>query len=492
MDLPWAGCAVTLVLHVRKFFCTHPTCMRRIFVERLPQVVAPSARRTTRLQRVIQAVALALGGEGGARLLTVLGIRLSSATLLNTIRATPPRASATPRGLGIDDWSWRRGHRFGTILVDLEQHTVIDLLPDRSVTTVSDWLIQYPDIEVIARDRAGCYAEAAAKAAPQALQVADRWHLLHNLVEVLEQFLLNHRAALRQATSLSDGTDPPHVADESTPGPRSPNRLRCAQQRLRNERSQRHERIVALYETIRRLHLAGADVRDIARRVGVTPRTVYRYRHLKQPPEQRVPHLPRRRLLDPYEPYLHQRWNEGCHNGMRLYREICRQGYTYGASNVMRFFAQLRRDEANGLPANERQRTKVTPTPTARHVAALFLRRPHDLTAEERDYLARLQRADDTVASAYHMTQTFAAMVRERGGERLDDWLAAVDTCAVAALQRFAKGLRADLPAVRAGLTEVWSNGPTEGFVHKLKLVKRQGYGRSGFAVLRQRVLRAV
>ena len=174
---------------------------------------------------------------------------------------------------------------------------------------------------------------------------------------------------------------------------------------------------------------------------------------------------------------------------MRLYREIREQGYTHGASTVMRFVAQLRRDEAAGQPAGTGARVKAARVPSAHRVAGLFLRRPPDLHPEQQAYLDRLRQADEVVASAYHLTQDFATLVRERGGDRLDAWLAAVDVGAVPALRRFATGLRADLEAVRAGLTERWSNGPTEGFVNKLKVVKRQAYGRAGFAVLRRRVM---
>jgi transposase len=167
------------------------------------------------------------------------------------------------------------------------------------------------------------------------------------------------------------------------------------------------------------------------------------------------------------------------------------QGHAYGASNVMRFVAQLRRDEAEGQPPRTSRRASATQVPTARHVAGLFLRCPADLKQDQQAYLDQLQGANPTVATAYRLTQSFAAMVRERGGERLDAWLAEAESSDVAPLRRFAQGLRKDLAAVRAGLTEPWSNGPTEGFVHKLKRVKRQAYGRAGFAVLRQRVVRA-
>ncbi len=258
--------------------------------------------------------------------------------------------------------------------------------------------------------------------------------------------------------------------------PLTPSRPRRGKQRAAEASRQRHARLVEQYEAIRRLHAAGADVADIARRVGTSRRTVYRYRDLPEPPAPKRPHRPpRQRVLTPYEPYLLQRWHEGGHNGLRLYREIRARGYAYGASNVRRFVAQLRRDEAAGQPTGASRRAKAAPTPTARHVAGLFLRRPADLKPEQRAYLERVQQADAAVATAYRLTQDFAVMVRERQGERLDAWLAEADVCAVPAVQRFAKGVRADLDAVRAGLTEIWSNGPTEGFVHKLKLLKRQG-----------------
>jgi transposase len=403
--------------------------------------------------------------------------------------------------VGSDDWSWRRGHRIGSIVVDLEEHVVVDLLPDRAVESVVTWLRQHPQITVVTRDRSGIYAEAATKGAPQALQVADRWHLLHNLVEVLEEFLLHHRAALREAaagraaapseeTSAIAPTSTPATPDASTPGPLTPDRPRLGQKRSEEARRRRHERVVEHYDAIRRLVAAGANIADIARRVGVSRRTVYRSRALAEPPEPKRPNRPaRQRVLTPVAPYLLQRWQEGCHNGMKLCREIRDRGYRYGDSNVLRFVADLRRDEAAGRPVAIGS-PRTPRVPAARNVAGVFLRRPKDLESEQKTYLEKLTGTNTALATAYRLTQDFATMVRERQEERLGGWLLEVDASDVPALRRFAHGLRNDEAAVRAGLREVWSNGPTEGFIHKLKLVKRQAYGRAGFAVLRQRLIR--
>jgi transposase len=489
-DVSWGGVPVTLQVQVRRFFCGNSACLRRIFAEPLPHLVDRYARRTHALCAALQRIGLALGGAAGARLAGTLGLPVGRTALLDLIRAVPPPAGEPPRVVGIDEWAWRRGHRFGTIIVDLERHAVVELLAERSADSAAAWLRQQPGITTVVRDRSGLYADAASRGAPGATQIADRWHLVHNLAEGLEEALPQKRAALR-AASAGPG-EATGLASDGTPGPLTPRRPRRGQQRAEEVSRQRHAHLVEQYEAIRRLHAAGADVADIARRVGTSRRTVYRYRDLPEPPAPKRPHRPpRQRVLTPYEPYLLQRWHEGCHNGMRLYREICARGYAYGASNVMRFVAQLRRDEADGRPAGVSQRAKAAPTPTARHVAGLFLRRLADLKPEQRAYLERVQQADATLATAYRLTQDFAVMVRERQGERLDAWLTEAEACELPALQRFAKGLRADLDAVRAGLTETWSNGPTEGFVHKLKLLKRQGYGRASFDLLRQRVLAA-
>jgi transposase len=219
VDLPSQDRAVRLDVSTRRWFCRNRTCHRRIFTERLPGVTSPYARRTTRLAILVEAIALALGGEGGVRVLDVLSLALSSDALLNIIRQAVEADMPDPEVVGIDDWSWRRGHRYGTIIVDLERHVVAELLPDRVVESVVEWLQRHPQINTIARDRSDIYAEAATKGAPQATQVADRWHLLHNLVKALEEYLLHHRAALREAATQVQQPKPEGDAVEAQAEP---------------------------------------------------------------------------------------------------------------------------------------------------------------------------------------------------------------------------------------------------------------------------------
>lgn len=481
-DCPWSGMMVKLRLCVRRFICRVATCPQRIFAEQLPPLVDRYGRRTHHLRDALRQIGLALGGAAGARLASALGLPVGRTALLGLIRAAPLPAADQPRAVGVDEFAWRRGRRFGTILVDLERRRPIDLLPDRDADHVAAWLQQHPTITTVARDRSGLYADAATRGAPAARQVVDRWHLLHNLGEALEQFLLHKRAALRDAASASaeamPATGAPLAEDPALPW----------QQRAAEAGQQRHAAQLARYEAIHRLRAAGADIAPIARTVGVSRETVYRYLRLPGPPARmRLP--ARRSALDPHLPYLERRWAEGCRNGKRLWREIRERGFAQSYSGVARVVARLRRAARAGQPAVVHRAATRPPTP--RQVALLCLRHPEQRTPAQQTYLARLRQADEAIATANTLTQGFAVMLRERRGERLDTWLAEVESCPVPALRRFATGLRGDLDAVRAGLSEPWSNGPTEGHVHKLKLLKRQGYGRVGFDLLRQRVLAA-
>ena len=198
-DLPWQGAPVVARLHARRFRCDNPACSRVLFTERVPALAAPYARGTARLTAVLTQIGFALGGEGGARLLAALGMAASPDTLLGLVRQAPLAAPPTPRVLGIDDFALRRGRIYGTLLIGLERHTAVDLLPDRDAESAARWLAAHPGVEGISRDRSGVYADGATRGAPEATQVADRWHLLKNIGDALEQVLGRQREALRTA-----------------------------------------------------------------------------------------------------------------------------------------------------------------------------------------------------------------------------------------------------------------------------------------------------
>jgi transposase len=302
------------------------------------------------------------------------------------------------------------------------------------------------------------------------VQVADRFHLLPNLVAALERCLLRHGAARQRASAALEGPAPPRA-------------LSPWQRRAEATSLQRHAPKVTRYERIWSLHARGYDLAHIARTVGVSRPTVYRSLGMDRPPERKRPHRTRPGVLDPYRAYLVHRWGQGCHNASQLTREIRTMGYAHSGRTVALFVLGLRQQAPPGRSPSE------LPAYSARHLAFLFIADPGSLTAREGRYLAALVQAEPALAEAHALAYDFAQLLRRREGERLDRWMERADASASAEVRGFATGLRSDLAAVRAGLTLAWSNGQTEGQVHRLKLLKRQMYGRAGFALLRQRVL---
>ena len=494
-DLPWAGVAVHLRVSVRKFFCDNAACLRRIFSERLADVAAVSARRTNRQQESLTAIAFALGGEAGARLAGTLGLPISPDTLLRLMRRWPEAVAPTPALLGVDDWAIHKGLTYGTILVDLARRRPVDLLPDRSSGSLAAWLRAHPGVAVITRDRAGVYAEGARDGAPDATQVADRWHLVDNLADALEAFLRGKgpclkAAAAALATPASADTHPRSPPDEMYQGRRrhpQPERWRNRMEVAAEESVARRR---ANYDRTRTLRAAGMTVAEIARTIGIARMTVYRY--LREGPPQRKRHTVhgRQSVLEPYEPYLRKRWAEGCHTATVLWREIQAQGFAHSLTTVQRFVNHLRHE---GPPPAEQPRTALTKPqgPPPRQVATLILRRPERRTVEQRSYLTQLCGEDPAIATAVDLAADFLVMLRRRAGDQLPAWLDRVEASEIGDLARFARTLRQDYDAVQAGLTLRYSNGQTEGQVARLKLIKRQGYGRAKFDLLRKRVLRA-
>jgi transposase len=496
-DLPVSGRAVVIVAQVRRFRCLALSCPRRIFAERLPALVAPRARKSHGLRQALERIAFAAGGEAGARLAHTLGMPTSPDTLLRLIRAAPCPDLGQPTVIGIDEWAYKRGLRYGTIICDLERHRPAALLPDRSADSVAAWLQAHPSVEVAARDRAGLYADGIARGAPQAVQVADRWHLVDNLAEALEKFLLHKGASLKEAAAalVAASTEPGEARGPVEEMYRGKPRTPRPQRGLRRAEEESERRLAsrrAKYEAVCDLHAKGATIMDIARTVGVTRRTVYRYLNDGPPQCRRPTTRGSRRVLEPWEPYLLRRWEEGCHIATVLWTEIRAQGFAHSVSNVQRFCSQLRRE---GPPPRKLARA-ASPFasargPSLRRVASLLVQRPERRTPEQVAYLEHLCHADASIATADALTQGFLRMVRERQGEQLDAWIEAAAGEEISELRRFALGLRDDYEAVRAGLTLAHSNGQTEGFINKLKLTKRSMYGRGKADLLRQRMLRA-
>jgi transposase len=384
--------------------------------------------------------------------------------------------STSPRILGVDDWAWRRGQRYGTLICDLERRRVIDLLPDRTGETLASWLRQHgKSVAVVSRDRAGAYAEGIRSGAPQAIQVADRWHLMVNASEALRRVLDRHSGALRRAARLCL---PPAVMSSSATG-----KQQAATQRDR-QRAQRHEQRQARYEEVARLHRAGMPIRRIARRLGMACNAVCRWLRAGEAPIYRC--ALGSSALDRHLGYLERRWAEGCHNSAQLWRELRDQGFKGGYDIVRRWAIRHHDLEAAGI--DQQSRLPSWSVPSSRRAARLLTTPAEGLTRADRQFVDTLIALAPEIRATTAAINEFGRILRERDAAAFEAWLTAARTTT---LRGFVAGIVGDLAAVRAALSQPWSNGPVEGQINRLKLLKRQGYGRAKFDLLRSRVLHA-
>ena len=475
-DTAIAGAPVEIRLRVRRLFCDVVRCPVRTFAEQIPGLTTRYARRSPLLQQTLEKIGVALAGRAGARLAERLGLLASRSSMLRLVRALPDPVVGPVVVLGVDDFALRRGHRYATILVDLATHRPIDVLSDRESGTLADWLAAHPGVQIICRDRAGAYADGAHTGAPQAIQVADRWHLWHNLASHVEKTVTRHHHCLTEQ-SLTEPTGVPALAAPE------PSQIATDATAHRADAGLLVPRTRQRYEAVQRLVGEGKSIRAIMRELGLARGTVRRFVRAASVEELLArPRAGRPSILDPYVEHLHQRWAEGCTCATTLLAEIRELGYrgTYGTlSQYLKPFRDGRRPPRAARP------------PKIRHITSWILRRPDDLHPDDqvrlKDVRARCRHLD---ALAGHVT-AFAEILTGRHGHRLDAWIATVDADDQPALHSFTAGLRRDYDAVRNGLTLHHNSGPVEGHVNRIKMIKRQMYGRANLDLLRKRILLA-
>lgn len=492
-DLPSYGVVTQLRLTARRFFCDNPGCVRRVFAEPLTGLAAAYARRTDRLLQSQRWIGLALGGRAGARLANRLGMPTSADSILRIVRRSPLPSVVTPTILGVDDWALRRGQRYGTILCDLERHRPVALLPERSAEMLSSWLSDHPGVEVISRDRGGNYAKGAAAGAPAATQVADRWHLLSNLRLTLVRLADRLGREVRQiwkamppaapVAPIQPTADCQPVQCQPRAAPEPPSAPTDNPQRAR-----RLER----YNQVKELYHQGIGYRTIARRLHIGRNCVRRFIRAEGFPERAQPR--RRHHVEKYAGVIQQRWKEGCRNAVAILQELKAQGFD-GSYDMVRRWMRPWRNLADAAHTPGRKPTKVVEPPAHRapsshQVGWLLLQRAQDLQDQDQRFVSLLCEQCPAIAQAALLAGQFKSLVKNRDANALDTWLA-TSTAADAPREMagFAQGLKQDYSAVKAALTLPWSNGQVEGQINRLKLIKRQMYGRAKFDLLRRRFL---
>jgi transposase len=495
-DLPCLHFSMILLVEVCKFFCPNPECYRRIFTERIPEVVAPWARKTVRQVQQLQEIALALGGAAGSRLGKHLGYASCGTTLLNHLQRLPLPAIETPKILGVDDFAFRKGHNYGTILVNLETHQPLALLADRKADTLADWLREHPGVEMLSRDRSKTYKSAMNKAAPEAIQVADRFHLVKNLSEALELALGSYPAELK---ATSQAQRPDTTTDEHTETVVVIPQATATATATSQEQTKKHyQQRVQQQREVKALRAQRWPTAAIAQKVGVSERTVLRFSKLPDFSETqtRRPTFGRS-LLDPYKQAVLAWWNSGVMNSKVLMISLRQKGYNGSLRTLQRYIRGLRK--AQGIPCTRGQVAKDLPTVidpqsppfTPRQAAYLIVQREENRKLEEQELLEYLVKQHSDLATLVDLAHMFLELLRQRQADAFDSWLMKVLACPIQALKKFASGLMDDYAAVKASMMMEFSNGSVEGLNNKLKMLKRQMFGRAGLTLLSKRLIMA-
>jgi len=479
-DLPWHNVPVRIELLTRKFRCRNELCPRKVFCERLEKLAAPFSRRTSRLNDVVELFAFVLGARPGSRAATELFSPIGKDIFLRAARRAKDNVEAPKvRVLGVDDFAFRRGINYGTILIDLEQRKPIDVLPDRTSETLAKWLKAHPEIEIISRDRAAAYADAAHQGAPNAVQVADRWHLLKNLGDLVERFFFqNHQLLADAAAQLHAAQIAKEIALD-LPIPEKANSTSTGEKPVPARRQK-------LFDSIKDLQSKGKPIRAIARELKIARNTVRKYLACDTVPRYRS-EKGRKSNVSRFAAYLEKRWREGEQNASRLYREIKAQGFAGEVSAVRRFVSGWRKT-AIGKTACSISSRGLAP----RKVAKLLLNPESAKTEDECAFLKKLCEINPQIENLQQLGIGFQTIVKEKRADLFDDWLAQVKMSEIKEFQSWADGLLTDEKAVRNALSSEWSNGQVEGQVNRLKTIKRAMYGRAKFDLLRQRVLHRV
>ncbi len=472
--LPCSGQTLWLVFSVRHWYCRNPACSRKIFAGSLAPFAGSHQQSSQVLQNLQRQLGLIAGGEAGKRAATAAGLRCSADTLLRRVINTPETKQSGAPHVGIDEWAWHRGHRYGTLIVNLDTHRPLVLLPGRDQRTLATWFRKYPEIQIVSRDRSGVYATAAREGAPQARQVANRWHLLKNIGDVLERMMYRHMPLIRLvASELSPKKSPD--PEPSVPAA-SLRRLERLKQQTRKKRHQRWTEVMAL-------HNKGCSFREISRITGLSRVTVSRWVRSGTFPEMST-RPPKRGLLDPWREWLKEQRESGNYNASRIWREMVARGFTGSETIVRDAVAKWRKGWNPPV-------TTAVRLPSVSRVSRWLM--PWRITRDEENYASRfislMCEKEPELKIAQQLALEFYRILKTQNKSQLSSWFTRVHESGSAEFRRVAAGMEADAAAICEAINSSWSNGVVEGHVNRLKMLKRQMYGRAGFELLRQRVM---
>lgn len=432
-DAAVGGVQLMILLRVRRFRCGNAACPAVTFAEQVAGLTSPHSRFTPLLRGLLTQIGLALAGRAGVRLAAATGVAVGRDTLLRLVKTLPEPTIGPVPVLGVDDFAFRKGRHYGTVLIDMATHRPVDIFDGRDGADLAAWLRRHREVAVICRDRSSGYGEGARQGAPHAIQVADRFHLWQNLGQAVEKTVNTRRAHLGEPAPSPPGETPPAVVQP------------VAEKKIVT-------RMRTHYDAVQQLQALGLSKAAIGRKLGLHQATVRKFATARSIDDLIAKTEQRTHLVDPYTGHLHQRWHEGERNATALFREIQQLGYSGGELAVQRYLRQFRRGRGHAArPAGK--------PPTVRQVTSWIMTHPDDLDKRDATKLRGIRHRDPDLNRLTRHVRAFAS------------------------------NLRRDLDAVRHGLTLPYSSGPVEGNINRLKMLKRQMFGRAGLDLLRKRVL---
>ena len=481
VDLPTSGYDVKVLILSGKYFCDNAECSRKIFTERFKQEISPYYRRFNRCKELLRNFALELGGNKGAAISRLAKLPVSPSTILRIIkRQHLPIPMVTSGIIGIDDWAFKKGNTYGTIIVDLTQNKVIDLLADRESETICKWLKEHQELKIISRDRGGPYSKGALEGAPQAIQVADRFHLLMNLGDATKKMFQSMGKELKELFTLYHNADKP-VEPVSTPED-----IRLSEVETENKATETINTNIELqlrFNKVKELFSQGYTIRAISRSLHVTRITIRKYIGMDFLPKK---NSSRSTNFDFFHLFLLHESNKG-----KLYTELYAAilsegfngGYTQFCSNMNELLGNHKI-----IPASRKIDPVAMKTWSPRKLSIMIQMDAKDLNTEDRKFMELFYDKHPVIKETEQFISRFKNLFKIKEEGTLTTWLEDVAK-STSAIKRFAKGIQSDFQAVNNAVVTPYSNGQVEGQVNRLKNIKRRMYGRAGFELLRKMVI---
>lgn len=481
-DLPASGYDVKVSILSRKYFCDNPDCTRKIFTERFTQEIYPHHRRFNRCRKLLSNLALELGGNKGAVISRLARLPVSPSTLLRIIKKQDLYVAKITSGvIGIDDWAFKKGNTYGTIIVDLLQNKVIDLLPDRESETICEWLKEHQEVEIISRDRGGPYSKGAREGAPQAIQVADRFHLFMNLGDATKRMFQSMGKELKVLFTLHNNNE------RSTEPVSTTEELRLMEEHTETipiETINTNIELQLRFNKVKELHSQGYTIRAISRSLDMQRVTIRKYITMDFLPKKKGS---RSTNFESYQQFLLHESNRG-KLYTELYAAILSEGfngrYTQFCSNMNELF-----ENHKIIPASR----KIDPPVAMRtwspaKLSIMIQKDTKDLNTEDRKFLQLLCDNSPVIKETEELIGRFKKLFQDKEEGTLKTW---VDDVAKSSsgIKGFAKGILSDFQAVNNAVVTPYSNGQVEGQINRLKNIKRRMYGRAGFELLRRMVI---